>query len=146
MGTAADLCKDVAAVLNAQSFSMPFTAIYEPIPRTDLQSVRSLEVFVCCDLESRERINRAAWKKETSVQIGILKHINKLNRVTEIDAMIALVNEVAGFIGDAPLPNCPWAQPVRFQERPLYHFEHIYQYSVFSSVLSLVYLSGVRRG
>ncbi len=146
MSVAVDIAKDLVNALAAKNdFSMPFVPVFEPVPRTDIQNVRSLEVFVTPDSVARVRASRDMWEWNVTVQVGIVKHIDKLNRVAEIDAMTTLADEIAVFVADAPLPNVRGAIPVSFQNAPLYYFEHINQFSAFTCVLSVVYKLGVRR-
>jgi hypothetical protein len=142
MSLAVDIAKDVAHILTEHDFSVSFSATFEPMPRMDIQAVTSLEVFVCPDVVTRDRSSRNVWQLETAIQIGVLKHVRALNRVNEITALTGLVEEIADFIGDARLPNVPTAQAVRFRETPLYLFDHLNEFSVFTSVLSVVYLTG----
>lgn len=147
MSVAVDIAKDLVSVLAAKNdFSMPFVPVFEPVPRTDIQNVRNLEVFVTPDSVARTRLSRDMWEWNVTVQIGIVKHIDKLNRAAEIEALTTLADEVAVFAADAVLPNVKGANPVSFMNTPLYYFEHVNQFSAFTCVLSLVYKMGVRRG
>lgn len=149
MSIAVELCNDIAEVLNAHEFSMPIHAAFEPIPRWDIQAVRKLEVFVFPDWETRTRKTRDLWTVESAINIGFMKHIDKATRAEETAKLMNLVDEVANFAADAPLPHCPWAQATKFHhklnQRPFYFWEHIQQYSTFTSVLSLVFIAGTRR-
>lgn len=147
MSVAVDIAKDLVRVMAAKKdFSMPFSPAFEPVPRTDIQNVRSLEVFVCPDSVARTRLSRDMWEWDVTVQIGIIKHIDKLNRAAEVEALTSLADEIAVFAADAVLPSVKGASPISFQNTPLYYFEHINQFSAFTCVLSVVYKLGVRRG
>lgn len=144
-----DLCTDIAEALTAHEFSMKFTAHVEPVPRRDIQGVRKLEVFVFPDWETRTRESRDLWTVDHAVNIGVMKHIELASRVEEVCKVMNLVDEITRFILDTRLPHVPQAQPMRLNhqlnQRPYYFWEHLQQYSTFTSVLSVVYKAGIAR-
>lgn len=144
MSVSVDIAKDIVQILSEEDFSMKFSPVYEPVPRTDLQSVRGLEVFVTPDNVLRERASRGMWSWKITVNIGVIKHIDKLYRAEDIEQLSGLVDEIALVLSDAVLPSFRSAKPVSFNNTPEYIFDHVHQFSVFTSVLSVVYLVGLR--
>ena len=140
MSRIVDIAKDVVDLLNSGTFSMSFNAVYEPYPRQDLQKVFGLEVFVTPDSCNRERMTRGEiWSVHPYIQIGFLKRIDRLNRGSEVDDIVTLMDEVGDYLSDKIPPSHPTAQLIEFGDRPLYYYEHYYQFSVFSGTLDLKY-------
>lgn len=138
------LAKAVAEHLSNGSFSTPITARYEPVPRMDLQNVRDIEVFVTPDASPRERLDRNAWLVTQVVQVGVLKHINKSNRWNEIDDLTQLMDEISDALSFEELTEYPEAKLLQFDKTPLYFYQHIHQYSVFSGILTVHYQIGLK--
>lgn len=147
MSRVVDIARDVVSLLNENIgvFSMNFTAVYEPYPRQDLQKVTGLEVFVTPDSCNRIRETRdPVWSLHPVIQIGFLKRIDRLNRGTEVDNLVTLMDEVGDYLSDKAPASHPYARLIEFGDRPLYYYEHYYSFSVFSGTLDLKYRLDVK--
>lgn len=141
MSVIVDTAKDVVKLLNENNFSMDFTAFYEPLPRQDLQSVKRLEVFVTPDSCEWRRVTREAWTRNPVIQVGVLKHIDKIARHTEVPDLLQLVEEISACLTKGVLEHQD-VKIVRVSNDPLYHYEHLNQFSCFTSVVSAEYVTG----
>ena len=56
-----------------------------------------------------------------------------------LDAMMALVEEIADHFRKRPLSNYPSARCVEVKNEPIYLLEHLHELRVFTTVLSVTY-------
>lgn len=146
MGRVVDLARAVAAELNGHEFSMPFTAKYEPTPRLSMEKITGLEVIVVPGSCARDRESRGNWMLYPVVRIGVMRHISRANRETEVDELNSLCDEITDFLTERRPALAPWASMSRVLDLPSYIFEHIMQYSVFDGVIGIEYKAGIARG
>ena len=146
MGRVVELAMAVAAELNWQEFSMPFTAKYEPIPRMAMEKITGLEVIVVPGSCARDRESRGNWMLYPVIRIGVMKHISRADRGEEVDALNSLCDEITDFLTERRPALAPWASMSRVLDLPSYIFEHIMQYSVFDGVIGIEYKAGIARG
>ncbi|MBI5725211.1 MAG: hypothetical protein HZA50_14725 [Planctomycetes bacterium] len=136
-----DIAEAVVSELNAGAFSQAFTAVREWLPRFDLAELKDLHVTVVPKVVSEQPAGRKVCQYEYSVDVGIQKKltINNGAEKAEIDSLIVLVEEIAGFFRQRRLSAYPDAAWVKTEYSHLYVVEHLSQLGQFTSVLTLTF-------
>ncbi|MBI5725019.1 MAG: hypothetical protein HZA50_13745 [Planctomycetes bacterium] len=136
-----DIADAVVSELNAGAFSQTFTAQRAWLPRFDLVDLKDLHVTVVPKGVSVQPAGRKVCQYEYSVDAGVQKKltINNGMEKAEIDALIVLVEEIAGFFRQRRLSAYPDAAWVKTEYSHLYVVEHLSQLSQFTSVLTLTF-------
>jgi len=135
---AVEIAEAVKTELNAEAFGMAFTAERAYLPEYDLQDMSVLTVTVVPKAMDGERVARSAEQVDYQIDVGVQKKLATAS-VAEIDALMALVQEIADRLRFRRLAEKPDALWVRTQNEPVYSVEHLSQLRQFTSVLTLTY-------
>jgi len=133
-----EIADAVTAELAKGSFSQAFTAERVYQPTYDLKDMVDLHVTIVPKSRLMAIAGRNADRVDYAVDIGIQK---KISNDGDIDGMMALVAEIAGFLNRRPLSNLigspvAWVAAVN---EPVFVPEHIEQLRQFTSVLTITY-------
>lgn len=95
------LTDDVVAALNdeSRSWSLPFVAVRQNVPRIDRDKAGSLSVIVTNKTRQRDPLTRGAKRETHQILIGIQQQLpDDSNEHT--DALVLLGEEIADFFDD----------------------------------------------
>jgi len=134
----ADIAEAVKAELNAHDFSMEFEAARDYLPVFDLQDMQTLHVTVVPSGVTIAKLDRSRTQSDVQVDMGIQKKLSTADNA-EIDALMALVEDVMDFLRFRKLEAFPEALWVSTENNPIFVREHLSEMRQFTSVLSLTY-------
>ena len=83
-------------------------------------------------------LNRSSVSVEVQVDIGVQKKLSQGDNA-EVDALLALVEEIAEFFEQRHLVAIPAAVWVKTEHKPLYAAEHMDELRQFTSVVTLTF-------
>jgi len=97
MSRITDIADAIAADLNAETFSVDFTAVRTCLPSFDLTDLADLQVCVVPVAKSSTRASRGSWEDGHEIHVGVQQ---KLTNVTNavIDPLMELVEEIEDFL------------------------------------------------
>ena len=129
----ADALKDE---LNGQTFSQPFTAVRAYQPTYELKDMAALHVTVVPKSVTATPGSRAGNFHDYAIDVGVQK---KFEQEADIDALMALAQEIAGFLNRRRLGACPDVAWVRTRNDPIFVPEHVGELRQFTSVITVTY-------
>ena len=134
MAMIADIAGAVVTALNGHSFSMPFTAQRAYLPVFDLKDMKDLHVTVVPRGVEMTTAGRGLAASDIQIDVAVQKKLTSADNA-EIDALMALVQEIAEFIrSTGRFGDGSW---VRTENVPIYSPEHLGELRQFTSVLTL---------
>ena len=131
----ADIAQAVTDALNAESFSMVFTAERKAAPMVKLSEMDSLHVMVVPREVESAALDRTRDSHEVKIDVAIQKRVASLEN-DAIDPLMALVREIADFLNRRNLSDGLWKKT---ENKPVYSPEHLREMRQFTSVLTLTY-------
>ena len=138
MATIIDIADAVAAALNAPGepgFSQAFTAARKALPAFELADLAGLHVTVVPKGVEVTGASRSLSQHDFLIDVGVQKKLGS-DLEAETAAMLALVDEIAGFLGRRAVAGAAW---VRSLNEPVYSPEHLAEKRLFTSVLTVTY-------
>jgi hypothetical protein len=138
MAVITDIADAVVTELNGGSFSQPFTAARHYRPLFDLADMAALHVTVVPKGIVVERLDRSRNQEDVQVDVAVQKKF-ETGESAELDALVALVEEVADFFRLRRLAAYPAAVWVKTENVPVYAPEHMDELRQFTSVLTLTF-------
>ena len=156
MSLATDIADAVTAGLNSAapgSFGEAFVAQRRVLPVYELEQLADLKVTVVPKSVEITGSTRAASQYEITIDIGVQRKLSvgSGDPDTEVDALGALVDQIAAYLRQRPLAalpgaGAPWVSWVSMTNDPVYAPEHLHEHRVFTSVLSVTYRALVQGG
>jgi hypothetical protein len=138
-----DIADAVTAELNAAApgtFSQDFTALRKVLPAYELSELAELKVTVVPKAIEISGSTRSVSQYDFAIDIGVQKKLpSGSDMETEVEAMGALVDEIAEYLRKRSLADTPWAVWVNTKNEPPYVPEHLAEKRVFTSVLTITY-------
>ena len=138
MSVIADIAEALKDELNDHDFSMEFEATRDYLPVFDLQDMQALHVTIVPAGVTMQKLDRSRTQSDVQVDIGIQKKLNAGDNA-EIDALMALVEEIVDFLRFRKLEGFPTAMWVSTENAPIFVREHLSEMRQFTSVLTLTY-------
>lgn len=137
MSVITDIADAVVADLNAGSFSQSFNAERDYLPVFELDDIKDLRVTVVPKGIAIQATGRNSNQHDVEIDIAVQKKLTKTD-ATEIDPLMALVEEIADRFRFKRFtsPDAVW---IRTQNEPVYAQEHLDQFRVFTSLLTLTF-------
>ncbi len=143
-------CADaVTLMLNAASFSRPFVAVREWLPRFDLADLgdRIKVIVTAGDGYLTTRVGRDSWQRDPQVRVVICALLGDEPYDAEIDGLMAFVEEVRGLLSHATLPEPEtWKgqgrsplRAVSIENEPVVSTETLETMRQFTSVLTVTF-------
>jgi len=131
----------VVTVLNDAASPLTGQAVaarhYQPV--FDLQDMKDLHVTVVPRGVEMTSASRIQVQSDVQIDIGIQKKLTT-DQLAEIDALMELVDQIAGYLRQRALAFSGGAAVwVRSENTPIYAPEHLDQLRQFTSVLTLTY-------
>jgi len=133
MAQITDIADAVVTELNAETFSMEFTAARLYRPDFELPEMKDLHVTVVPHGLEMTTAGRALSQHDVQIDVAVQKKLDAADN-SEIDSLMGLVEELAEFFrtkrqfGDAF-----W---LRTENSPIYSQEHLGELRQFTSVLT----------
>jgi hypothetical protein len=128
----------VVAELNAVTFSQPLEAKRAYLPQFDLPEMKDLHVTVVPKGVTILPGSRSQNQHEVAIDVAVQKKLEEANN-TEIDALMGLVDEIAGRFRLKRLDSYPDAVWLKTEQQPIYSQEHLDQMRQFTSVLTFTF-------
>jgi len=127
----------VVAELNGGSFSQSFTAERNYLPLYDLKQLKTLRVTVVPSGTAIETKARKTAQHDVEIDVAVQQKLAATDN-TELDPLLALVEEIADHFRFKRLasPDAVW---IKTENEPVYAQEHLDQYRVFTSLLTLTF-------
>ena len=138
MAMITDVAGAVVAELNAGSFSQPFEAKRCYLPKYDLAEMKDLHVTVVPKGVTILPGSRSQNQHDVAIDVAVQKKLEKTDN-TEIDALMGLVDEIAGRFRLKRLDSYPNAVWLKTEQQPIYSQEHLDQMRQFTSVLTFTF-------
>lgn len=137
MAVITDIADAVVVDLNAGSFSQAFNAERHYLPVFDLDDIKDLRVTVVPKGIAIEATGRNSNQHDVEIDVAVQKKLVKTD-ATAIDPLMALVEEIADRFRFKRFtsPDAVW---IRTQNEPVYAQEHLDQFRVFTSLLTLTF-------
>lgn len=126
----------VTASLNAGGFSLPFTAVRAYQPEFTPDDTATLRVSVVPEGLEATRQTRARFEEDHKVWV-LFQHRTQMSDA-ELDALMALVEEVSDRLRGSPLPELG-LQCVGVANVPLYAVDRLAEFREFCSLLTVTY-------
>lgn len=137
MITPFDIANAVAAELNA-GFAGMFTVAVTPLPGVDLAELAGLTVSVVPKSLTPQHVARGARADTCVIDIGIQQRLSKSPEI-EIPPLCTIAMSVLGFMWNRRLPALPAVASLGAVIEPIYDPEHLRQFRVFTSIVSVTY-------
>lgn len=126
----------IAAELNRE-FADRFTAVVTPLPETALDELAGIKVSVVPKSLAPQQMTRSGRTDNYTVDIGIQAKLAGTPEA-EIPTFVELTQRVLDFMWARPLPTVPTVF-ISAEIDPIYSTEHLRQFRVFTSVVSVTY-------
>jgi hypothetical protein len=128
----------VVEALNAGTFSWTFTARRDYLPIYELEDVKDLRVTVVPKGVAIQSSGRNSNQHDVEIDVAVQKKLAKVE-AAEIDPLIALVEEIADHFRFKRLISYTSAVWIKTENEPVYAPEHLDQFRVFTSILTLTF-------
>jgi len=135
------LATNIVTALNANTFSLAFTAERAYEPDVVLTDLATLKVFVVPHAKAEKPIGRRPTNQApvcevgTVIEIGVLKHIGSPAPAL-VDPLTALVEEIGDYLKGHQVADAQW---MALENDPIWYSNHLVDAGQFTSVLKLTY-------
>ncbi len=138
MTTVLQIADSVTAQLNAESMSFAFAAERHYVPNFDLEEMKELRVTVVPRDVELGPLDREQNRVHARIDIAVQKKFTT-GRNSEIDPLVAFVEEIADLFRLKRLNSFHAARCVKVEHSVLYSTEHWEQLRQFTSLLTLTF-------
>ncbi len=135
--TIVQIADAVVAELNAAAFSLGFTAERHYLPKFELSELTTLRVSVVPREIASTSLDRNRDSFDYLIDVAVQKKVDP--SVENLDALMALVEEIADHFRSEPLVGLPQARCTEVKNAPVYALEHLDEFRQFTSVLTLTF-------
>ncbi len=135
--TILDIADAVVAQLNATAFSQPVTAERHYQPQFELSEMTALRVSVVPRSVTSKGLDRNRDSFDYKIDVAVQRKLDPTPG--NLDALIALVEEIADHFRSEPLAGFPQARCTEVENVPVYSLEHLDEFRQFTSVVTLTY-------
>ena len=137
MSLVIDIADALAGFLNAHEFSSEFEAARDYRPTLELQDMKTLRVSVIPKGLTMAPADRSRVQHDVEVDVLVQKKL-EAGDAAELDALMSLVEEIAGFLKFKRLESIG-ASWVKTSNEPIFAPDHLEQLRQFTSVLTVTY-------
>lgn len=137
MATIIQIADAVVAQLNAGAFSQPLTAERHYVPSFELADMETLHVTVVPRAISSSSLDRSRDAFTYEIDLAVQKKSDMAQ--ASLDALMALVEEIADHFRTQPLASFPGARCMEVKNAPVFSLEHLHELRQFTSVLTLTF-------
>lgn len=127
----------VLAELNATTFSQPVAAERHYLPQFELADMTALRVSVVPRSITSKGLDRNRDSFDYRVDVAVQQKLDPTPG--NLDALMALVEEIADHFRSEPLAGYPQARCTEVENIPVYAVEHLDEFRQFTSVLTLTF-------
>ena len=138
MHTLIQIADAVVTCLEGGAFSQSFTPVRRYRPVFKLEELATLRVSVVPKEFEDEQETRDSSREELVVDVGVQKKLADHTDVAEIDALMALVQEIIERLKAVPLEGVP-AVRTKIANKPAFVPDHLDENHVFTSVVTVTY-------
>jgi hypothetical protein len=135
--TILDIADAVVAQLNATAFSQPVTAERHYQPQFELSEMTELRVSVVPRSVTSKGLDRNRDSFDYKIDVAVQQKLDPTPG--NLDALMALVEEIADHFRSEPLAGYPQARSTEVENVPVYSLEHLDEFRQFTSVITLTY-------
>ena len=135
------MAQAISTLLNGGSFSIPFQSQVLLKPLFDLTDLGDLKVTVVPVSLGLEKIARGISSGQYEIDIAVQQKLPTETMDTLIESLMDLVLEIALFLDTTPLEyeSGKHTAAVKTDIKPIYSMEHLAEYKVFTSVVTVTY-------
>jgi len=137
MAVIIDIADAVVAQLNGTTFSQPVTAERHYQPNFELSEMSELKVSVVPRSLASKSLDRNRDSFDYLIDIAVQQKTD-MSRPA-LDALMALVEEIADLFRTQPLAGFPSARCTEVKNEPVYALEHLDELRQFTSVVTLTF-------
>jgi hypothetical protein len=127
----------VVAQLNATAFSQPIAAERHYLPQFELAEMTTLRVSVVPRSIASKSLDRNRDSFDYRIDVAVQQKLEP--SPGNLDALMALVEEIADHFRSQPLASYPQARCTEVENVPVYAVEHLDEFRQFTSVLTLTF-------
>lgn len=138
MSLLVDVAEAVKDALNAGDWSEEFTAQRHYQPLFDLAEMKDLHVSVVPAGLTTTTLGRGKAQFDCRIDVAVQKKLKSAD-LSELDPLMALVEEIAESFRAKRLEGLPDAVWVRLANSPVFAQEHLGELRQFTSVLALTF-------
>ncbi len=135
--TILDIADAVVTQLNATAFSQPVTAERHYQPQFELSEMTALHVSVVPRSVASKGLDRNRDSFDYRVDVAVQQKLDPTPG--NLDALMALVEEIADHFRSEPLSGFPQARCTEVENVPVYAVEHLEEFRQFTSVVTLTF-------
>jgi hypothetical protein len=135
--TIVQIADAVVAQLNATPFSRPLHAERHYLPQFELSEMTELRVSVVPRSVASKGLDRNRDSFDYQVDVAVQQKLDPTPG--NLDALMALVEEIADHFRSHPLAGHPQARCTEVENAPVYAPEHLDEFRQFTSVLTLTF-------
>ena len=135
------MAQAISTLLNGGSFSIPFQSQVLLKPLFDLTDLGDLKVTVVPVSLGLGRIARGISSGQYEIDIAVQQKLPAEDIDTVIESPMNLVLEIAAFLDSTSLEyeSGKHTATVKTEIKPIYSMEHLAEYKVFTSVVTVTY-------
>lgn len=133
---AVPIAETIKDLLNGYWFSLPFVAERLYVPRYTLEEFGTLRVSVVPGEIEAEALARSSTQFDVAIDIGVQQRLDQATAVTDGDDLMALVDEIAGFLRFQEVAGAKW---LRSAHRVPFFPAHLDQQHLFTAILRVTY-------
>lgn len=127
----------VVAQLNATAFSQPVAAERHYLPQFELSEMTELRVSVVPRSVTSKGLDRNRDSFDYKIDVAVQQKLDPTPG--NLDALVALVEEIADHFRSEPLASYPQTRCTEVENVPVYAVEHLDEFRQFTSVLTLTF-------
>jgi hypothetical protein len=131
------LADAVVAELNATAFSQLVAAERHYLPQFELSEMTTLRVSVVPRSVASKTLDRNRDSFDYRIDVAVQQKLEPTPG--NLDALMALVEEIADHFRSQPLAGYPQARCTEVENVPVYAVEHLDEFRQFTSVLTLTF-------
>ncbi len=135
--TIVQIADAVVAQLNATTFSQTLTAERHYLPRFELSEMTELRVSVVPRSVTSKGLDRNRDSFDYQIDVAVQQKLDPTSG--NLDALMALVEEIADHFRSHPLAGYPQARCTEVENVPVYAPEHLDEFRQFTSLLTLTF-------
>ncbi|MFQ5733180.1 MAG: hypothetical protein ACE5KM_14665 [Planctomycetaceae bacterium] len=137
MSIVVGLADAVVNELNAGSFSQSFNAVRDYLPLYELKELKSLRVTVVPSGTAIETKARKTAQHDVEIDIAVQQKLADTDNAT-VDPLMTVTEEIADHFRFKRLasPDAVW---IKTENEPVFAQEHLDQYRVFTSLVTLTF-------
>ncbi len=135
--TILDIADAVVAQINATAFSQPVTAERHYQPRFELSEMTDLKVSVVPRSLASKTLDRNRDTFDYLIDVAVQKKTDMSQGA--LDALMALVEEIADHFRTQKLAGYPGARCTEVKNEPVYALEHLDELRQFTSIVTLTF-------